>query len=111
MLFGNVDETIIVSLIDTTTETKTSLDDYVTQFIKGEQILLFLGKRNSSGISCGSSFYHYYTPINYDNGVFDILHEDLASPRLRWAFQPIGGADEPITFTLDEIRKIVAIDN
>jgi hypothetical protein len=108
VLFGNVDETIIISLIDTGTKVKTSLDDSITPFIEGEKLLLFLGERDSSGLSCGSPFYHFYSPVSYDNGVFDILLGDLVSPRMQWAFKPIGGTDELITFTLDEIREIVS---
>ena len=103
VLFGNVDETIIVSLIDTNSRTKTSLNDNVTQFIEGEQLLLFLGERDSSGLSCGSPFYHFYTPISYDNGVFDILPDGLVSPRMQWAFIAE-------TFTINEIREIVSSD-
>jgi hypothetical protein len=107
VLHGVADGTIIVSMIDTSTEIKTSLDDSVTPFIAGEQLLLFLGERDSSGLSCGSPFYHFYTPISYDNGVFDILDGDIVSPRMQWAFKPIGGTDELITFSLSEIREKV----
>jgi hypothetical protein len=104
VLFGNVDETIIVSLIDTSSKTKTSLNDNVTQFIEGEQLLLFLGERDSSGLSCGNRFYHFYTPISYDNGVFDILPDGIVSPRMQWAFTAE-------TFTIDEIRGIISTNN
>jgi lipoprotein signal peptidase len=111
MLFGTIDETIIISLIDTSSKTKTSLNDYVTPFAEGEQLLLFLGERDSSSLSCGSPFYHFYSPISYDNGVFDILPDGIVSPRMQWAFKPIGGTDEPITIALDEIRGIVTNNN
>jgi hypothetical protein len=112
VLFGNADETIIVSLIDTTTEIKTSLDDCITQFTEGDQLLLFLGERDSSSLSCRSPFYHFYTPVSYDNGVFDILDRDVVKPRLQSAFKsPSSESGEPITFTLDEIREIVSNDN
>lgn len=107
VLFGNVDETIIISLIDTSSKTKTSLNDYVTQFNEGEQLLLFLSERDSSGLSCGSPFYHFYTPVSYDNGVFDILDGDVAKPRLQSAFITIDGPDILVIFNLNEIKLII----
>jgi hypothetical protein len=108
VLHGAVDKTVIVSMIDT--KSITVMSDNVTPCKTGEQLLLFLEARDSAhGIK---SFDHFYTPVSLDNGVFDILPGDMASPRLEYAFNLSSDKlDEPTTFTLDEIREIISNDN
>lgn len=109
VLLGVIDKNIIVSMIDTEA---VIVPHYVTPFEIGQELLLFLKVKNIDNSSDIKSFANFYTPVSLDNGVFDILPDDLVSPRLESAFNLSSDkSGEPITFTLDEIREIISNDN
>lgn len=100
-IHGTTNGAIIVAMPDV--EGATSND--VTPWKAGDQLLLFLHAEDSGSAPGIKTYDHFFSTISLDNGVFDVLPGNLASPRMPEAFQRGMTSQQPVTFNIDEIVK------
>ena len=102
-LQGTAESTIIVARMDT----ERRLTEEATALRTGESVLLFLLE---AGDGPGMTLYdEFYVTVSLDNGVFDLLPGDIASPRLPhyFATPTADGVLETPTFSLNEVRTTI----
>ena len=110
-LQGNPGDTIIVAQIDNAAA-DVIVSDAGSALNVGERLALFLLHR--AGIEYGLKEFgdidNLYVIVSDDNGMFDVSADEVATPRAPYMFRTPGGSDTP-TFTLDEIRAGVAVND
>ena len=76
-----------------------------------ERLALFLSHRagDEYGLKEFGDIDNLYVIVSDDNGTFDVSADEVATPRAPYMFRTPGSPDTP-TFTLDEIRAGVAVN-
>lgn len=109
-LQGNPGDTIIVAQIDNAAA-DVIVSDSGTPLNVGERLALFLLHRagDEYGLKEFGDIDNLYVIVSDDNGTFDVSADEVATPRAPYMFRTPGSPDTP-TFTLDQIRAGVAVN-
>jgi hypothetical protein len=106
-LRGKTSKTLIVAMPDA----DRLLCNEVSALRAGQHLLLFLFEQTSEDQPNLKSYDHWYVPVSFNNGVFDLLDGDMVKPRMPEAFLNTtanGSAVYP-TYNLSEVlNKIQA---
>lgn len=110
-LQGNPGDTIIVAQIDNAAA-DVIVSDAGSALNVGERLALFLSHRavDEYGLKEFGDIDNLYVIVSDDNGTFDVSADEVATPRMPYLFRTPGGTDTP-TFTLDQIRAGVAVND
>ncbi len=110
-LQGNPGDTIIVAQIDNAAA-DVIVSDSGSALNIGERLALFLAHRagDEYGLKEFGDIDNLYVIVSNDNGIFDVSADEVATPRAPYMFRTPGSPDMP-TFTLDEIRAGVAVND
>lgn len=110
-LQGNPGDTIIVAQIDNAA-TDVIVSDAGSALNIDERLALFLSHRagDEYGLKEFGDIDNLYVIVSDDNGAFDVSADEVATPRAPYMFRAPGGTDTP-TFTLDQIRAGVAVND
>ena len=109
-LQGNPGDTIIVAQIDNAAA-DVIVSDAGSALNIDERLALFLSHRagDEYGLKEFGDIDNLYVIVSDDNGMFDVSADEVATPRAPYMFRTPGSSDTP-TFTLDEIRGGVAVN-
>lgn len=109
-LQGNPGDTIIVAQIDNAAA-DVIVSDAGSPLNVGERLALFLLHRagDEYGLKEFGDIDNLYVIVSDDNGTFDVSADEVATPRAPYMFRTPGSPDTP-TFTLDQIRAGVAVN-
>lgn len=109
-LQGNPGDTIIVAQIDNAAA-DVIVSDSGSALNVGDRLALFLLHRagDEYGLKEFGDIDNLYVIVSDDNGMFDVSADEVATPRAPYMFRTPGSPDTP-TFTLDQIRAGVAVN-
>ena len=110
-LQGNPGDTIIVAQIDNAAA-DVIVSDAGSALNVGERLALFIAHRagDEYGLKEFGDIDNLYVIVSDDNGTFDVSADEVATPRAPYMFRTPGSPDTP-TFTLDQIRAGVAVND
>ena len=110
-LQGNPGDTIIVAQIDNAA-TDVIVSDSGSALNVGERLALFLLHRagDEYGLEEFGDIDNLYVIVSDDNGMIDVSSDEVATPRAPYLFRTPGGNETP-TFTLDQIRAGVVVND